>query len=101
MLHNLNHLCFLTLAIFLVNADAAIPANLLLIVQPHTRGPKECFSMIETFNCICMNIVYGIICKRCDIIYMWETDCRLADRITEHIHSIRNNFYGFPVFTTF
>ena len=31
------------------------------------------------------------------MIYIGETGYRLADRITEHIRSIRNNFYGFPV----
>ena len=35
--------------------------------------------------------------KRCTIIYIGETVRRLADRITEHICSIQNNFSGFPV----
>ena len=31
------------------------------------------------------NIVYGIICRQCNIIYMGETGRRFADRITKHI----------------
>ena len=32
-----------------------------------------------------------------EVIHIGETGCRLADRITEHIRSIQNNFSGFPV----
>ena len=53
--------------------------------------------MTETFTCISKDIVYGIICERCNINYIGETGRRLADRITEHIRSVRNNFPGFPV----
>ena len=53
--------------------------------------------MTQPFTCISKNIVFGIICKRCIIIYIGETGRRLADGITEHIRSIRNNFSGFPV----
>ena len=53
--------------------------------------------MTQPFTCISKNIVYGIISNRCNIIYIGETGRGLADRITEHIRSIRNNFYGFPV----
>ena len=63
----------------------------------HIKGPKGSFNVTEPFTCISKNIVYGIICKRCSIIYIGETGRRLADRITEHIRSVRNNFSGFPV----
>ena len=53
--------------------------------------------MTEPFTCIYKNIVYGTICKRCNIIHIGETGRRLANRITEHIHFIRNNLSGFPV----
>ena len=53
--------------------------------------------MTEPFTCISKNIVYGIICKRCNIIYIGETGRRLTDIITEHIRSTRNNVSGFPV----
>ena len=61
------------------------------------KGPKGSFNVTQPFTCISKNIVYGIICKRYNIIYIGETGRRLADRITEHIRSIRNNFSGFPV----
>ena len=53
--------------------------------------------MTQPLTCISKNIEYGIIGKRCNIIYIGETGRRLADRITEHIRSIRNNFSGFSV----
>ena len=54
-------------------------------------------NVTETSSCISKNIVYDIICNGCNIIYIGETGRRLADRITEHIRYIRNNFSGFPV----
>ena len=63
----------------------------------HMEGPKGSFNVTEPFTCISKNIVYDIICKQCNIIYIGETGRRLADRITEHIRSIGNNFSGFPV----
>ena len=63
----------------------------------HIKGPKGSFNVAQPFTCISKNIVYGNICKRCNIIYIGETGRRLADRITEHIRSVINNFSGFPV----
>ena len=40
--------------------------------------------------------MYGIICRQYNIIYIGESGRRLADKITEHIRYIRNNFSGFP-----
>ena len=98
MLQKLSHLFFLTLALFLVNAYIAIPANFLPIAQPYTlKGSKGSFNMTETLTCISKNIVYGIICKPIHIIYTRETGRRLAVRITEHIRSIRKKKSGFPV----
>ena len=59
----------------------------------HIKCSKGSFNVIESSTCISENIVYGIICKRCHIIYIGETDRLLA----EYIRSIRNNFSGFPV----
>ena len=47
--------------------------------------------MTETSTFLCKNIVYGTMCKRCNVIYIGETCRRLADRITEHIRSILQN----------
>ena len=63
----------------------------------HIKCPKGSFNGTETSTCISRDIVNGIICKRCVIIYIGKTGCRLADRITEHILSIQNNFSGFHV----
>ena len=63
----------------------------------HIKVPIGSSNVTESFICISNNIVYGTICKRCNIIYIGETGRRLADRITDHILSIRNNFSGFPV----
>ena len=63
----------------------------------HIKGPNGSFNVTEPFTCISKNIMYGIICKRCNIIYIGETGRRLVDRITENIRSIQNNFSGFPV----
>ena len=52
-----------------------------------------CYNIVNNM----LNIVYGIICKRCHIIYIEETGRRLADRIAEHIRSIRHNFSGYPI----
>ena len=92
------HICFLTLSLFLVNADIVISCKFVSNCSGiHEKGPNGSFNVTKTYSCISKNIVYGIICKRCNIIYIGETGCRLADRITEHIRSIRNNFSGFPV----
>ena len=63
----------------------------------HTKGPNGSINVTETFTCIYENIVHGIICEQCNIIYVGETGRRLADRITKHIRSIGNNFSGIPV----
>ena len=66
----------------------------------HIEGPKGSFNVTETHTCISKNIVYCIICKRCNIIYYYIILLYyiiiLADRITEHIRSIRNNFFWLP-----
>ena len=63
----------------------------------HIKGSRGSINVTETLTCINKNIAYGIICKRCRITYIGETGRRLADRITEHFRSVRNNFSGFPV----
>ena len=63
----------------------------------HIKGHKGSFNVTQPSTCISKNIVYGIICKRCNIIYIGETVRRLADRITEHIRPVINIFSGFPV----
>ncbi|KAJ8024310.1 hypothetical protein HOLleu_37019 [Holothuria leucospilota] len=53
------------------------------------------------FTCTSANVVYVLVCKRCNIQYVGETKRRLADRVTEHLRSIKQNLPGFPVATHF
>ena len=66
--------------------------NLTLITGPHNS-----IQVKDYFTCTTSNVVYIIICKKCKILYVGETQRRLADRITEHLRSIRINSDGFPV----
>ena len=45
-------------------------------------------SLGTVLTCISKSNVYGI-CKKCHATYVRETSQQLADRLTEHIHSIR------------
>ena len=76
----------MTLVHITVTADIAMLANLYVIAQPTHKRSYKIFAA-ETFTCISKNIVYGIMCERCHIIYIGETVHRLADGITEHIRS--------------
>ena len=55
------------------------------------------YEVKDRFTCTTTNLVYVIICKRCKILYVGETQRRMADRITEHLRSIKLNTDGFPV----
>ena len=44
-----------------------------------------------------MNVIYAITCTRSEKNYTMETKRRLADRLTEHLRSIKINFTGLPV----
>ena len=61
------------------------------------KGPIGFFNVTEPFTCISKKVVCGIICKRCNIIYIGETGRRLADSLSEQIRSIRKEISGFPV----
>jgi hypothetical protein len=61
------------------------------------HGPSGNFNITDHFTCTSKNVVYIIICSRCNVLYVGETMRRLADRFTEHLRSIRCNFEGFPV----
>ena len=52
---------------------------------------KCCFAVTELFTRISKNVLHGVICKRCHIIYIGETGRRLSDGITEHMRAIRKN----------
>jgi hypothetical protein len=51
-------------------------------------GPKSTYHIKYHFTCTSSKLVYAIICKRCDKLYIGETGRRLADRFRQHIQSI-------------
>lgn len=63
----------------------------------HFSGPQGSFDVTEHFTCTTRGVVYAIRCSNCNIMYIGETQRRLADRVTEHLRSITKNFDGFPV----
>ncbi|KAJ8034008.1 hypothetical protein HOLleu_24414 [Holothuria leucospilota] len=68
----------------------------------NTPGPNNNrFNVHQHFTCTSANVVYVLVCKRCNILYVGETKRRLADRVTEHLRSIKQNLPGFPVATHF
>ena len=52
-------------------------------------GPKGSFYIKGSFLCTSTNVVYGIVCTKCSMIYIGETKRRLADRFREHLRAIR------------
>ena len=59
------------------------------------------FSVNQHFTCTSTNLVYILVCGRCNCLYVGETKRRLADRVTEHLRSIKQNLQGYPVATHF
>ncbi|KAJ8026637.1 hypothetical protein HOLleu_31530 [Holothuria leucospilota] len=59
------------------------------------------FSVNQHFTCTSTNLIYILVCGRCNCLYVGETKRRLADRITEHLRSIKQNLQGYPVATHF
>ena len=49
------------------------------------------FNLKFYFNCKSTSLIYLITCKKCTLQYVGQTTRRLADRITDHISSIKNN----------
>ncbi|XP_078265981.1 receptor-transporting protein 3-like [Rhinoraja longicauda] len=61
------------------------------------QGPKQPFQVRQTFSCTSSNLVYCIRCKRCELLYIGETERRLSDRFDEHLRSVRHNQPDLPV----
>ena len=80
------------------NTCPVVSKNTLLnIVGPN--GNK--FTVNQHFTCTSQNVVYILVCGRCNSLYVGETKRRLADRVTEHLRSIRQNLQGYPVASHF
>ncbi|KAJ8032153.1 hypothetical protein HOLleu_25595 [Holothuria leucospilota] len=54
-------------------------------------GPNQHFTRTSK------NVVYILVCGRCNGLYVGETKRRLADRVTEHLRSIKQSFQGYQV----
>ncbi|KAJ8032456.1 hypothetical protein HOLleu_25985 [Holothuria leucospilota] len=52
-------------------------------------------------TCTSTNMVYTLVCGRCNSLYEGETKRRLPDRVTEHLRSIKQNLQGYRVDTHF
>ncbi|BFZ15785.1 hypothetical protein BsWGS_18824 [Bradybaena similaris] len=61
-----------------------------VIQTPSVCFPKRTFTIKETFTCESRNLIYALICKRCQKAYVGETGRRLADRFCEHLRDINN-----------
>ncbi|KAJ8031993.1 hypothetical protein HOLleu_25387 [Holothuria leucospilota] len=68
-----------------------------VILGENVTGPKAVWYVKEKFTCISSNIIYALSCSRCGQLYIGETKRRLADRVTEHLHSIRIQTAGLPI----
>ena len=62
-----------------------------VILTPMLQFPKSHFDIQDSFSCLSRNLIYSIICKRCDMKYIGETGRRLADRFAEHLRDITNH----------
>ena len=60
-------------------------------------GPKGTWHIRGQFTCATTNVIYGLTCTRCCMVYIGETKRRLADRFTEHLRSIRLKTAGLRV----
>ena len=48
-------------------------------------------NILDSFTCISRNVIYSIICKRCQRCYIGQTGRRLGDRFSEHLRDINND----------
>ena len=59
-----------------------------VIQTPSISFPKGSFQIKETFTCESRNLIYAIICKRCEMKYIGETGRLLAERFRDHLRYI-------------
>ena len=65
--------------------------------QTILQSPKRLYTIRDRFICQSENVIYSIICRRCDNLYIGETGRRLRERFSQHLRSVRNSSPGFPV----
>ena len=60
------------------------------VIQTRTVSfPLATFVIDDGFTCESRNLIYAIICKRCNKAYIGETGKRLSDRFAQHLRDIR------------
>ena len=50
--------------------------------------PRGTLSMTDSFTCASRNLIYAIVCKRCDLVYIGETGRTLSTRFCEHLEDV-------------
>eukprot|EP00061_Rhincodon_typus_P001423 g14755.t1 len=65
------------------------------------HGTKQTYYIRQRFTCTSVNVVYGIRCSQCGLLYISETKRRLGDRFVEHLHFVRNKRQHLPVVNHF
>jgi hypothetical protein len=69
-----------------------------VITTSNVVGPTGTKHHISsTFTCTSRNLIYAIVCQRCNQIYIGETKTPLAVRFSDHIRSIRDRTANKPV----
>ena len=51
----------------------------------------------SSFTCTSRNLIYAIVCQRCQMLYIGETKTALFTRFSDHLRFIRSNLPGRPV----
>ncbi|GFR81867.1 hypothetical protein ElyMa_004081700 [Elysia marginata] len=55
--------------------------------------PRGVFTIADSFTCTSRNLIYAIVCKRCDMVYIGETGPNLATRFSEHLRDVQNGVH--------
>ena len=53
------------------------------------KGPKGTVFINQQFSCTSTNVIYAIICKRCNMLYIGETKNKLSVRFSGHLRTIK------------
>ena len=65
--------------------------------QTQIIGTKSSFNIKQSFTCISRNLIYCLICTKCDMHYIGETKRRLGDRFAEHLRYALQNSRDTPI----
>ncbi|KAJ8034336.1 hypothetical protein HOLleu_21123 [Holothuria leucospilota] len=77
------------------------PSTRDLFPEPPNYGLQSLKRTFSKHYCTSTNLVYILVCGRCNCLYVEKPNAAWADRITEHLRSIKQNLQGYPVATHF